>query len=130
MFRFARIVVSVAVVSMLWPMAAWAQYDSELVGFNGPPIEDPATSQEMFRIPEWSGSTTNYVVHNVDSEAFLNPLVDFRHYFVLDGRLDWTGPAGWFAWLTGTNLLDRTYGEVPGVQMPGLLVTGTVGKRF
>ncbi len=64
MFRFARIVSLGAVVGMLWPIAARAQFPSELVGFNGPPIDDPATSQEMFRIPEWSGSTTDYVVHN------------------------------------------------------------------
>jgi hypothetical protein len=29
-----------------------------------------------------------------------------------------------------TNLLDRRYEEVPGVQMPGILFTGTVGKMF
>jgi len=65
MFRFARIVSLAAVVGILWPLAARAQFPSELVGFNGPPIDDPATSQEMFRIPEWSGSTAGYVVHNV-----------------------------------------------------------------
>jgi hypothetical protein len=30
----------------------------------------------------------------------------------------------------GTNLLDTRYEEVPGVQMPGILFTGTVGKVF
>jgi vitamin B12 transporter len=55
---------------------------------------------------------------------------DFRHFFVLDSRLDWKHRAGWFAAVTGTNLLDRRYEEVPGVQMPGILFTGTVGKEF
>jgi len=81
----------------------------------------------------WNLSATvtgRYVVHNDTSDEFLNPRVDFRHYFVLDARLDWTHSSGWFAGVTGTNLLDRVYGEVPGVQMPGTLFTGTVGKKF
>ena len=55
---------------------------------------------------------------------------DFRHLFVLDGRLGWTGPDGWFAALVGTNLLDRRYEEVPGIQMPGPLATASVGREF
>lgn len=55
---------------------------------------------------------------------------DFREFFVLDSRLDWKHRTGWFAAVTGTNLLDRRYEEVPGVQMPGVLFTGTVGKVF
>jgi iron complex outermembrane receptor protein len=55
---------------------------------------------------------------------------DFKHIFVLDSRLDWKHRTGWFAAVTGTNLLDRRYEEVPGVQMPGVLFTGTVGKTF
>ena len=55
---------------------------------------------------------------------------DFRHLFVLDGRLGWTGPDGWFAALIGTNLLDRRYEEVPGIQMPGALITASLGREF
>jgi hypothetical protein len=55
---------------------------------------------------------------------------DFRDIFVLDSRLDWTHRTGWFVAVVGTNLLDRRYEEVPGVQMPGVLFTGTVGKTF
>jgi iron complex outermembrane receptor protein len=55
---------------------------------------------------------------------------DFREFFVLDSRVDWKHRTGWFAAATGTNLLDRRYEEVPGVQMPGVLFTGTVGKVF
>lgn len=55
---------------------------------------------------------------------------DFRHIFVLDGRLGWRHRRGWFASLVGTNLLDRRYQEVPGVTMPGILLTTTLGKSF
>lgn len=55
---------------------------------------------------------------------------DFRHAFVLDARLDWRHAAGWHATLTGTNLLDRRYMEVPGVPMPGTLFTLGAGRRF
>lgn len=55
---------------------------------------------------------------------------DFRCIFVLDSRLDWTHSSGIFAGLMGTNLLDRRYEEIPGVQMSGLLLTATVGMNF
>ncbi len=54
----------------------------------------------------------------------------FRYLFVLDSRLDWTHHSGLFAGLMGTNLLDRKYQEIPGVQMSGLLITATVGMNF
>ena len=54
----------------------------------------------------------------------------YRVAFVLDGRLDWQGPLDTFASLTGTNLLDRSYEEVPGVPMPGTVATFEVGKKF
>ncbi|MCP4246697.1 MAG: hypothetical protein GY778_06580 [bacterium] len=47
-----------------WAAPLWAQFPSAVVGFNGPPIDDEATSQEMFRIPEWSSTTANYVLAN------------------------------------------------------------------
>ena len=52
---------------------------------------------------------------------------DFRYLFVLDSRLDWTHSSGLFAGIMGTNLLDRRYEEVPGVQMSGVLFTATLG---
>jgi vitamin B12 transporter len=55
---------------------------------------------------------------------------DFRQFFVLDGRLDWRHPGGWFLAISGTNLLDRRYEEVPGVQMPGVMYMTTVGWGF
>ena len=64
MSRLARMTLLGAVVVLLQAPVAWAQHPSELVGFNGPPIDDPATSQEMFKLPEWSGSTVDYIVPN------------------------------------------------------------------
>ena len=55
--------------------------------------------------------------------------VDFATAFVLDGRLGWE-QGDWFARLTGTNLLDRSYQEVPGVSMSGPLAVVEAGRRF
>jgi len=55
---------------------------------------------------------------------------DFQETFVLDSRLTWALEPGWFANLTGSNLLDTTYQEVPGLWMPGTLFTLEAGKRF
>jgi len=54
---------------------------------------------------------------------------DFKTAFVLDGRLGWQR-GRCFAHLTGTNLLDRTYQEVPGVPMSGPLAVVEMGRRF
>ncbi len=54
---------------------------------------------------------------------------EFNTAFVLDGKLTWTR-GDWFAHLTGTNLLDRSYQEVPGVYMSGPLAVVEVGRRF
>lgn len=54
----------------------------------------------------------------------------YRVAFLLDGSLDWEGPANLFASMAATNLLDREYEEVPGVPMPGVLASLTVGRRF
>lgn len=55
---------------------------------------------------------------------------DFRYSFVLDSRLDWQHSSGFFAGLMATNILDRRYEEIPGVEMPGFLLTATLGKNF
>jgi iron complex outermembrane receptor protein len=55
---------------------------------------------------------------------------DFANFIVLDSRVAWRFSAGWLASLTGSNLTDHRYAEVPGVQMPGTVVTGSVGYAF
>lgn len=62
-------------------------------------------------------------------EAPAQSRADFATAFVLDGRLRWERGA-WFASLTGTNLLERSYQEVPGVYMSGPLGILEVGQRF
>lgn len=49
--------------------------------------------------------------------------------FVLDGRLVWDLDP-WLLTVQGTNLLDRLYEEVPGVPMPGRLISLTVERAF
>jgi hypothetical protein len=67
--------VGVCAVGLAWgQVEADSRWDpnyfpSELVGFNGDPnagqpIDDPATSQEMFRIPQFSGTTSRFIVPN------------------------------------------------------------------
>ncbi len=46
----------------LLPVAALAQFNSAVVGFNDNP--DIENSREMFRVPEFSGSTSAYIVPN------------------------------------------------------------------
>ncbi len=53
----------------------------------------------------------------------------FSTAFVLDGKLTWEH-GRWFTRLTGTNLLDRTYQEVPGVVMSGPLGVLEAGFRY
>lgn len=55
---------------------------------------------------------------------------DFRHLFVMDGRLDWESGKGYFVGLMATNILDRRYEEIPGVPMSRALLTCRVGARF
>ncbi len=54
----------------------------------------------------------------------------FRHQANLDLRVDWASLDGWFAGLLLTNVLDRAREEIPGVSLPGRLLTSTVGRRF
>lgn len=64
MTRLARLAWTGALLALLSTPATFAQYLSEKVYFEGPPINDPATSQEMFRVPEYSPTTTAFILHN------------------------------------------------------------------
>ena len=70
--RFA----SLALLALLVLPAANAQFLSELVGFNDNP--DVETSREMFLIPEASGTTTNFIVHNTAGLFDFNRMVSAR----------------------------------------------------
>lgn len=69
-----------------------------------------------------AGATARYIERTGGPE-------EFKTAFVLDGRLSWQR-GRWFAHLTGSNLLDRTYQEVPGVPMSGPLAVLEVGRGF
>lgn len=70
-----------------------------------------------------AGAAFRYLAHAGGPDAF-------RHQATLDLRADWAGAGGWFAGLVLTNTLDRDREEVPGVSLPGRLLTSTVGRRF
>ncbi|MFH1745641.1 MAG: hypothetical protein ABIG44_01220 [Planctomycetota bacterium] len=63
MTGFRRLALLSVGALLLMPTAAWAQYPSEVVGFNGPPIDEDG-AHEMFQIPQWSGSTDTFVIPN------------------------------------------------------------------
>ncbi len=64
-----RRLIGVGLVTVLvCPVTLLGQYPSELVGFNGPPIDDPAASREMFQSPQFSGTTDDYIIPNTAGE--------------------------------------------------------------
>ena len=102
MLRFSSLVAGVALALTMVPSAS-AQYLSPLVEFDGDPIGSPALSQEMFRVPEWSGSTTQFIVANPPDSYAANaayrddaqPIVDPASLWVYFEWEDETDPAAW-----------------------------------
>ncbi len=70
-----------------------------------------------------AGAAFRYLSHDGGPDGF-------RHQAALDLRADWTPAGGWFAGLLLSNALDRARQEVPGVTLPGRLLTASVGRRF
>lgn len=71
-----------------------------------------------------AGAAFRYLAHTGGPDPF-------RHQASLDLRADWaTADGRWFSALVLTNALDREREEVPGVSLPGRLLTTTVGRRF
>lgn len=64
MNRMKRVAAAVVGCTALAFTALAGTFPSAVVGFNGPPIDDPGTSQEMFKLPEFSGSTSAYIEPN------------------------------------------------------------------
>ena len=103
MFRFAKLAGLVVAAALCLP-AARAQYPSDVVGFNGPPIDDPATAQEMFRIPEWSGSTAAFVVPNTPGQydndsAYRASGLQTEGSAAMEVIFHWADPADPAAWV-------------------------------
>jgi len=93
-----------AALALACPLAVWAQYPSELVGFNGPPIDDPATCQEMFQLPQFSGSTSAYIVPNTTGQydnnaAFRASGLQTEGAAAMQVFFNWVNPADPNAWV-------------------------------
>jgi hypothetical protein len=91
-------------------MAAGAQpFPSEVVGFNGPPIDpvgagDVPAAMEMFQHPQFSGTTENYI--QVNSSGLFNNNWAYRvsgfqseGAAALEASFRWLDPADPDAWL-------------------------------
>ncbi len=66
MMRYCRYTVVGALALLLASTTAWAQYPSPVADFDGPTIGDRLEDQEMFQIPQYSGTTRPWMVENVD----------------------------------------------------------------
>lgn len=92
-----------AAAALLLPLAALAQYPSALVGFNDSPIDDPGTAQEMFRQPQFSGTTSRFVLANVtgydNNAAYRASGLQTEGAAALEVFFKWTDPADPNAWL-------------------------------
>jgi len=103
MARLVRFVGLGVLVALVCPTTLRAQFPSELVGFNGPPIDDPATSQEMFQQPEFSGSTSSYIVPNEsgyeNNAAFRAAGLQTEGAAALEAYFNWVDPNDPHAWV-------------------------------
>ena len=62
--RYCRFFLMVAVAAIVSTPSLKAQFPSEVVGFNDNPIDDVANSHEMFRVPEQSPTTDEFILLN------------------------------------------------------------------
>jgi hypothetical protein len=96
------------VTALICPLSLWAQYPSELVGFNGPPIDDPATSREMFQSPQYSGTTDQYIILNDpdvpygNNAAFRASGLQTEGEAAMEVYFRWVDPADSQAWVRVT----------------------------
>jgi hypothetical protein len=101
MSRIPRLTACGVLVALLLPMAGWAQFNSELVGFNDNP-DDPA-SEEMFQGPLTSGTTDQYIVPgDPNSGAFRSSEFPTEGVAALNVFYDWLDPADPNAWVRVT----------------------------
>ncbi len=120
-----RVTVALAAV-MVCSTTVWAQYPSEVVGFEEAPLGDPTdvACHELFWAPEWSGSTANYVVHNVNdfdlNSTFRSDSMPTAGIGCLQVIFEWVSPADPDAWV---RLTSYNHDVRPN---PGLDTTGKV----
>lgn len=103
MARLMRLAAMVLCMAMVSPATLLGQFPSELVGFNSPPIDDPATAQEMFRIPQFSGTTSPYLLANTtafgNNAAFRASGLQTEGAAALQVFFRWLDPADPDAWV-------------------------------
>lgn len=102
MFRTARLLVGLLALAA-GPAVLAQPYLSDLVGFNGPPIDDPNTCQEMFRTPQFSGATSAYILANTanydNNAAYRAQGLQAEGTAALEVYFKWIDPADPNAWL-------------------------------
>ncbi|MBU0640464.1 MAG: lamin tail domain-containing protein [Planctomycetes bacterium] len=100
MARAMRVFAVGALLALTSPV--WGQYPSDLVGFNGPPFDD-INAHEMFRIPEFSGTTNGYILLNVtgleNNNAYRAAGLHTEGDAGLYAFYDWLNPADPSAWM-------------------------------
>lgn len=117
--------ITLAAVGVGFIASANAQFNSPVVGFNGPPIDDPATSSEMFRNPEFTGSTEQFIVPNSagafdNNAAFRASGLQSEGAAALQTFFNWIDPNDPAAWVRLTTFNGT---EIPN---PGLHTQGEV----
>lgn len=87
----------------LGAVAASAQCPTGIVGFNGPPIDDPNGAFEMFRIPQVSGTTSAYIVANSSgnnaNSTYRASGFQTEGDAGLETYFDWVDPANRDSWV-------------------------------
>lgn len=96
MFRLTRLSLAAVGLAAFLTSAVHAQFLSELVGFNGAPLDDEANSQEMFRIPEFSAISQTFIQLN-PTGTFDNNAAYRNSTFKTEGA---AGMNVFFKWLT------------------------------
>lgn len=119
----------ICLAAVLCAPTAWAQFPSELVGFNGPPIDDESTSQEMFRLPQISGTTSGYILPNGtgifdNNAAYRASGLQTEGAAAMQVYFKWRDPADPNLWLRLTTF------EGPGYPNPALHTGGKVRFKF
>ncbi|MBN2446838.1 MAG: hypothetical protein JXO22_08940, partial [Phycisphaerae bacterium] len=115
MSRILRTISLIAVATAMLSAPAWAQPYTAETGFNDAPFDpldwaDYPDCMEMFRQPEWSGSTVTYVVPNTTGTYDQNYAVRTSGWQVegdaaMEFNFEWVDPADPDAWVRMTTYL-------------------------
>src|SRR4029450_4289210 len=103
MHRTAQSIGVVALLVIFGSTISVGQCPTTVVGFNGPPINDPATAFEMFRIPQTSPTTAGFIVANTsgnnNNSTYRASGFQTEGDAGLETFFDWLNPADPASWL-------------------------------